>query len=106
MLRNIISESGMSSRLGHLLQERIILRNDKDGTVLDFDGEQPEKRVKRLVKWDQEYRFPPVCEEVHHKGEFRSRKWSVRTTLKLNKIEGIYLYICDSRGIIGAANGM
>jgi hypothetical protein len=89
--------------MSHILQERIILRNDKGGTVLDFDGEKPEQRVMRLVKWDQEYRFSPVREEVHRKHDVpEHQEWSVRTTLSLNKIEGIFLYVCDSKVIVSS----
>jgi len=96
MLRNIIAESGMSSRMSHFLQERLILRNAEGGTVLDFYGVEPEKRLKRLTKLEQQYRFQPVFSGSGDDGGCAARQQSVRSTLRLNEVKGLFLSVRDA----------
>ena len=92
MLRNIIAESRISSKLGRLLQDRIILRNAEGGTLLDFDGVGPEPRIKRLVKSDQRYHFRNYSTNPGDPGT-SSAKNNIRTVLDLNHIEGMFMYV-------------
>jgi hypothetical protein len=88
MLRNLTAESNMSSRLGHLLQDRLIRRNPEGGTILDF------KRVPLDVTYlrnqRNEFRLRPVS--LNTTGQ---HGWATRSALKLYAVETVILSIVD-----------
>jgi hypothetical protein len=62
MLRNVTSESTLSSTTGRRLQERILRRNYQGGTILDFSGlgsadEDPQLKVQRSYSLDFSHRL-------------------------------------------------
>lgn len=95
MLRNILTESTVSSKVGQRLQDQIIRRNPEEGTMLDYASTNSPLEVRRLTSLDFDLQ-PQVKEVPRLQGE-QQAGYVVRSRLNVHKFEAWVLKLPHSQ---------